>query len=401
MSRNSLKSVCSSIAALLIVGAIATPVRAQQQPAMLTVTPEQGQGLTGIAPNVQVWAGRATAIDFSRIGERITQIFLADPSRLTYTTDVPMDSGMASTVFLRQISPLNFPNLTKAYVTNLFVKTQSKDGQLHLYTFNVLPGQKQSTYSGLTIAPAPKSAGSFVLQVGSFRPATLDDIEHGLGVALRRGYTPASDPIVNKVRDFLALARNETNNRSLVEIATGQQVSLSVLTELGKLGIESPMLNTPPKRQQGTPARAGANGMNIALAPRTASTTPTPKATAIKRAIAPTTAPTTTIVNLHIAPTQPKVKGDRIPIKTQAERTPLTSTAGAAKLSQEAIDDINAVRKGLQVARSKKQINYGTTKWKQAQSIILWLAHGDSREEAARKAGVSIETLSQLIKWGQ
>lgn len=123
MSRNNLTSVCSSIAALLIVGAIATPVRAQQQPAMLSVTPEQGQGLTGIAPNVQVWAGRATAIDFSRIGERITQIFLADPSRLTYTTDVPMDSGMASTVFLRQISPLNFPNLTKAYVTNLFVKT--------------------------------------------------------------------------------------------------------------------------------------------------------------------------------------------------------------------------------------------------------------------------------------
>lgn len=400
MSRDSLKSVCSSIAALLIVGAIATPVRAQQQPAMLTVTPEQGQGLTGIAPNVQVWAGRATAIDFSRIGERITQIFLADPSRLTYTTDVPVESGMASTVFLRQISPLNFPNLTKAYVTNLFVKTQSKDGQLHLYTFNILPGQKQSTYSGLAIAPAPKSAGSFVLQVGSFRPATLDDIERGLGVALRRGYTPASDPIVTKVRDFLALARNETNNRSLVEIATGQQVSLSVLTELGKLGIEASMLNTPPTRVQDTPAKAGVNDTNIAPAPRTASTTPTPKATALKGAIAPTTAPTRTIVNLHSAPTQPKVKGDRVlPIKTQAERTP--ATTGAAKLSQEAINDINALRKGLQVARSKKQINYGTTKWKQAQSIILWLAHGDSREEAARKAGVSIETVTQLIKWGQ
>lgn len=229
--------------------ALSQPISTTQQPAILTVTPDEGRGLAGEAINVQVWTGRATAIDFSRVNERITQVFLADPSRFTYATDVPLDKGEASTLFLRQIQPLKFPNLTTASVTNLFIKTRTHSGQVKLYTFNIQPGESSPKYNGLSVAKAPRSLRGFepTLQVGSFRPATLKDIERGLQVALSRRYTSPSDPVVAKVREFLALAWN-TEDKTLVEIAQDIKLKLPVLTQLGVLGIEeslTPLSTTP------------------------------------------------------------------------------------------------------------------------------------------------------------
>lgn len=188
--------------------------------------------------NVQVWSGRATAIDFSDVNEQITQIFLADPSRFTYATDTPLSNGQATTVFLRRIKPLNFPNLTTSKITNLFVKTKTSAGNSRLYTFNIQPGENQPRYSTVNMAPIKASQiNNFTLELGDGRKATLGDIERGLVASIRLGYAPASDPVVSKVREFLALARN-TSNKSLVEIAQNSNLSLRVLTELGVLGIE-------------------------------------------------------------------------------------------------------------------------------------------------------------------
>ena len=115
---------------------LATPSHAQS--AILTVNVSEARGLNSKAINIEVWNGRATAVDFSGVNERITQIFLADPTHFTYATDTPLDSGQATTVFLRKIQPLKFPNLTTTNITNLFVKTRTSDGKVHLYTFNWL-----------------------------------------------------------------------------------------------------------------------------------------------------------------------------------------------------------------------------------------------------------------------
>ena len=188
--------------------------------------------------NVQVWSGRGTAIDFSNVNEQITQIFLADPSHFTYATDTPLSNGQATTVFLRRIKPLKFPNLTTANVTNLFVKTKTSAGNSRLYTFNIQPGENEPRYSALNMALINASQqNNRTLEVGDGHKATLGDIERGLIASIRLGYAPASDPVVSKVREFLALARN-TSNKSLVEIAQNSNLSLRVLTELGLLGIE-------------------------------------------------------------------------------------------------------------------------------------------------------------------
>jgi hypothetical protein len=215
----------------------ATPSYAQQ--AILTVSASQAKGLNSRAIEIKVGTGRGTAIDFSEVNERITQIFLADPSNFTYSTDTPLENGLSTTLFLRQIQPLKFPNLTTANITNLFIKTKTSDGKIHLYTFNLKKSNSPPNYSGIAISNEEPT-----LQVGSFRKATINDIERGLVSAIHQGYTPPSDPVVTKVREFIALARN-TNDKSLVEVAQNTKVSLLLLTKLGVLGIEYSLTKTP------------------------------------------------------------------------------------------------------------------------------------------------------------
>ncbi|NJL63253.1 MAG: hypothetical protein HC903_17285 [Methylacidiphilales bacterium] len=214
------------------------------QPAILTVSTNQARGTNSRAIEVKVGNGRATAIDFSGVNERITQIFLSDPSSFTYSTDTPLENGQATTVFLRRIQPLKFPNLTTSSNTNLFVKTRASDGQIHLYTFNLKKSNKSPNYSGIAISnQIPNFAGvEMTFQVGSFRRATINDIERGLVSAIRRGYTPPSDPVVNKVREFIALARNSSDH-NFIEVASSAKVSLPLLTELALLGIEEHLKN--------------------------------------------------------------------------------------------------------------------------------------------------------------
>lgn len=86
---------------------------------------------------VKVWAGRTTAIDFSPMNQKITSVVLADPSRIVYTADVPIQSGQASTLFLRQTEPIKFPGATSSTHTNLLVKTRDRQGNQRLHSFDI------------------------------------------------------------------------------------------------------------------------------------------------------------------------------------------------------------------------------------------------------------------------
>ncbi|NJO64468.1 MAG: hypothetical protein HC836_41895 [Richelia sp. RM2_1_2] len=246
MKTNILKK---SIIATCAISTIFLAVPCHALEAILTVNANLARGLNSKAVDINVWSGRATAIDFSGVNERITQIFLADPTNFTYATDTPLDSGQATTVFLRKIQPLKFPNLTTTNITNLFVKTKTSDGKSHLYTFNLQKSNSSPSYSGLSISNQTSLPEGIepTLKVGSFRRATINDIERGLVSSITKGYTPPSDPVVIKVREFIALARN-TSDKSLIEVAQTTRVSLPLLTELGLLGIEDSLKKPLPKQ---------------------------------------------------------------------------------------------------------------------------------------------------------
>lgn len=71
--------------------------------------------------------------------------------------------------------------------------------------------------------------------VDRHRVATLQDIEQGLKIAIQKGYTPATDPVVFKVREFLTLVRN---GMGIPEASAKTQLSMPILISLGKLGLE-------------------------------------------------------------------------------------------------------------------------------------------------------------------
>jgi hypothetical protein len=192
------------------------------------------------AIEIQVAPGRATTIDFNQTDEVITYVLLADPSRVVYTTNADLESGQAKTLLLRTIQPLDFPGATRTDITNLTVQTLDSTGQQRLYTFNLVPISSTPRYTGVSVAM--DVAGHQTLILNDNRIATLNDIEQGLGIAIRRGYTRNDDSIVLDIRQLLALARN--NSITIQQAATDANVPLSVLTELAEMALEERVLES-------------------------------------------------------------------------------------------------------------------------------------------------------------
>ncbi|MEG4584626.1 hypothetical protein QUA54_05145 [Microcoleus sp. MOSTC5] len=187
------------------------------------------------AVDVEVYPGRATAIDFSSTDEALAYVLIADPSKVVFSTDAQLASGQAKTVFLRPIQALNFPGVTTATITNLSIKTVDSKGKQRLYNFNIVPANKKPEHLGIRITPlTPRMSPTLNLARG--RTPTASDVEKGLLIAIQKGYTAANDPVVYSVRQFLALVRN--HNLSVTDAAARAGVDLSVIVELAKIAFE-------------------------------------------------------------------------------------------------------------------------------------------------------------------
>lgn len=208
---------------------------------------------------VQITPGRATPIIFTQTDEAIAYILVADPSRLVYTTDTDLKSGRATTIFLRAIQPLKFPGATTTAITNLLVQTVDKTGQKRLYNFDIVQVRRNTGYIGIQIAnvitsgTAPRRgsessaiAGQQTLLIDKNRRARVDDIETGLKIAINRGYTNKSDPVVPKVQQVLSLLRN--NRVTIPEAATSVGVPVEVISELGRIALNDRLLRLGQQR---------------------------------------------------------------------------------------------------------------------------------------------------------
>jgi len=176
---------------------------------------------------IQVPEGRMVAIDFSQTGEVVTFVALGDPSQFVFSGDVPLDSGGASTIFLRRIQPLDFPGATSAPTTNLTVKTLAPDGSQRLYAFDVRAGSASG--SGIQIVGDPLPADDPAAGVRG-ATGTLHDIALGLQLASDRGLIPPEDlETRQRIREYISLVRQQVPTAQAAERAG---VPLPVLEEL-------------------------------------------------------------------------------------------------------------------------------------------------------------------------
>ena len=84
--------------------------------------------------------------------------------------------------------------------------------------------------------PEPEEPASNTLLVhNGTTTASINDIERGIRVALRRGYTRASDPVIRKLDTFLAIDRQNT---PLIDAAEKADLDFNVVVTLAELGIE-------------------------------------------------------------------------------------------------------------------------------------------------------------------
>ena len=191
------------------------------------------------AINVSVNPGRIAVIDFSATDQAIAYIGLGDASRVVYNTDFSLQSGSAQTIFLLPIEELDFPGATTTRITNLVAKTVDATGVSRVYNFQI---NHSSSVANLGIKITPQTRNSLAdidsdtIKVSYGRTANLDDVNRGLTLAIDRGFTTADDPIVGKVRRFIALARN--SELSVVESAQSADIDLAVISSLAEMALE-------------------------------------------------------------------------------------------------------------------------------------------------------------------
>ena len=189
--------------------------------------------------NVSVNPGRIAVIDFSATDEAISYIGLGDASQVVYNTDFPIPSGMAQTIFLLPIEELKFPGATTTKITNLVAKTVDGSGVSRVYNFQINHSQSVANL-GIKIMPQTSNAIADVnrsgIKVSYGRTANLDDVARGLTLAISRGFTTADDPVVGKVRRFIALARN--GELTVLESAQAAEIDLAVISSLAEMALD-------------------------------------------------------------------------------------------------------------------------------------------------------------------
>lgn len=247
-------SIVGAIAALTLASSLSVPAKASTPPKDgLTYRRVERQIAAQRSVKVVLYPGRITSIDFSPTDEVIVYTGLGDRSRTTYSTDLPLESAQAQTLFLTPIETLDFPGATRASVTNLVVKTLDPLGTSRTYSFEIVHAQSPPQTLGVRITPGTPAPVSDGIDIGRGRTATLDEVEFGLELAIAHGYTKPADPVVLAVKNFLALARQ---NLTAAEAARTANAELAVVVELARIAYDR--FDPPPELTTSAPDGSGA-----------------------------------------------------------------------------------------------------------------------------------------------
>jgi len=238
------------------------------------------QDLDSLGIELKVWSGYGLTINFIPTGEIIQQVWIGDPSRIALTsngnlcqkTEI-MNSSQnctntgATVLFLRQIKPINFPNLTSSddKSTQLTVITSGTIGQKQ-YQFRLIPAKGNPDYTSLVVKPrterpkplvlvrvqpstnlnsieSPKSDGDLrnirvspvrSVTSGMFQRDDANAVAFGLAIAVQQGQIKPNSPTWNKIQDAIRLLRQGLSKEE-ARIRSGVTISIfNQLIEWGK-----------------------------------------------------------------------------------------------------------------------------------------------------------------------
>ena len=197
--------------------------------------------------------GRQSVIEF-RNGETIQFISLADVHQIVFSTDLPIDTGLASLIVLKTIEPLRLKGVVETpsirsvrkedypyetiYPTNLVVVTSNQNNEKRTYTFDLTISLTRNPQisNGIAIVPEVLPPTEELLTLADGRQASLQDIRRGYVEALKGKYTTYKDPVVAKIQKFLNLARQDV---PFLEASKRAELPFVVVEALAKMGLQS------------------------------------------------------------------------------------------------------------------------------------------------------------------
>lgn len=178
---------------------------------------------------VKVAPGKVTAIHFTT-GEKIIHYQVSDETKLIHNLDAP--KGEATTFMLREIKEDPMYGATRSSIPNLLITTRFPDGSTQLYEF-LITFEKQISEPERVIRvtnPAYRLADQRLFTPNG--QVTLEDVQAGLNHVLSTQQAYSSEPIVQQIRHFLALATQMPLDKAL----TTSQVDVEAIKRLGEIG---------------------------------------------------------------------------------------------------------------------------------------------------------------------
>ncbi|MGL5938849.1 MAG: hypothetical protein ACRC2S_00450 [Waterburya sp.] len=186
---------------------------------------------------VEITPGKTTAVNFQN-QETISYVKLSDKSQTTYSTNAPIESGAAQSIFFTAIEKLDFPGEISSSTPNLFVVAIDPQGKQKQYEFvfqQRTPGQEEED-NQINIVPAPVRQAKPSLTIKTdLGEATPDDIRAGLEHKLSQGELADDSTTALLIAEAIAISVNK--NQPMIRVAEELQISLALLSELGSTGL--------------------------------------------------------------------------------------------------------------------------------------------------------------------
>lgn len=340
------------------------------------ISNEQAQGTTGSILTLEVAPGYGLNINLIPTGEVVKKAWIDDPSRIVLSFDgnLCQSSGDsecnnegATVIHLRQIKPIAFPDLPRSPGggTLLTLITEGGSEGRKIYQFKVVPTSGQPKYTVLSISP---------------------DIEQQISPALPPIQPGRSLPIVQAPEPT-----TDTNWQPQTPAAVSRPNSAPSVAPTPKVTATPKTIPVPKV----TPSATAEPPSQNEIAPY--------KQPLLDGSFTPVRQERK-VTNPRRSATKP-ANNSSIPGGTNATKVKMpkrtTPPPTIANNSNNSLEQANALVRGLVVARQKEQINYGTTTWKEVQSVVRLLRRGDTKQQATKEVGISLQLIDRLITWGQ
>ena len=371
--------------------------------------------------------GGGVLLDFAPTNERITKISIDDPSRIVVDHCLVTKSCndlFSPVIRLFRSSGINFQDIPAAKTTMLSVETVDAQGNYHSYPFPVTIGTGRSLVSKILIEEDATVSPSGIGTVARNRvtPTIIT-----LGVEEAEAKSLLVDPQLKaRIRNYLALMKS---GMSSTKAASRAGISVDLVAKLVQLGqakvweaearrpvalrpsslplAANPRVTIPPKKttqnvhqpKLAMVAKRTAEG----IAKPTASITPVPVVNSTppsvpdnnqiqntresKEAIARPTSKTAPVSKPPV--TKPA------PIVAPLPKSPVTGVSTLTYNPAKNHLQANALVRGLIIAKRQKSIT--KTIAAKVQDAIATLRSGKDINTAAKRAGVSIDKINELL----